>query len=219
MFWMWIIWTYDFHEKKKKMWTTGKQNLRMTVLPPHRLISKWEKWHPEKPEQCLNKDLDHFHILLRATLQPWLSPNVGLKWGSWAGRSGTKEQCLLELGGPPTPSDLTAIGPGCQATVCLGGQVLLGKLCHKIRGRDWCLWHWEVPAFCQQMILVVSPKTICVFQWFPLVTWGTWSWGKCPWPGILELVVGKERRRWQKACLWTPHTKPRLSMWGTPEDG
>ena len=79
-----------FSWKKKKMWTTGKQNLRMTVLPPHRLISKWEKWHPEKPEQCLNKDLDHFHILLRATLRPWLSPNVGLKWGSWAGRSGTK---------------------------------------------------------------------------------------------------------------------------------
>lgn len=36
----------------------------------------------------------------------------------------------------------------------------------------WCLWCREGPASYTQMDWAAGPKAICVFQWFPQVTWG-----------------------------------------------
>ena len=43
--------------------------------------------------------------------------------------------------------------------------------------------------------------------------------GRDPVLGITSLVGSKARRRGQKACLWTPCSKPSLSKWGTREAG
>ena len=53
----------------------------------------------------------------------------------------------------------------------------------------------------------------------PTGSMGNVRLGELPHPGILEPVFGKPIRRRQNACLWTPHTKPSLSMWGYPEEG
>ena len=118
------------------MLRTGEKCLRMTALPPHLSISRWEKRHPEEPGHCLNIDVGPLTHPAHGFHPPSALPNLRVPVCSLCKNPRNQKVGPSRTRWASHSLTLKGISPGCHTLVCLGGRVRLGPLGTMVHHRD-----------------------------------------------------------------------------------